>query len=165
MFEIAAFGLYWLWLAFGATDFFLHRKTDLPATSGLAESALHGAQLCCIGLGVVAWLTLANTRSLAALLLGLAGVHVFMAYADTSSADGKRRITPAEQHIHSVLDACPWIFAVGCAWLAEPSWSFRWEPKPIATWTLLLVPAVLMTGMPWAFEIAAVWRYRQRRSL
>ncbi len=93
--------VYALWLAAGWLDFHFHRRTDLPHTSALRESALHGLQLLLIGSGVLAWLLLENTRSLVALLALLVIAHAITGYFDTVSADGRRRISPAEQHVHS----------------------------------------------------------------
>jgi len=36
--------LYGMWLLGGTLDFWFHRRTDLPHTSGLRESTLHGVQ-------------------------------------------------------------------------------------------------------------------------
>ena len=101
--------VYALWLAAGSLDFHFHRRTDLPHTSAMRESLLHGVQLLLIGSGMLAWLLLENTLSLVALLTGLVIAHAVAGYLDTVSADGCRRISPAEQHVHSVLDAAPWV--------------------------------------------------------
>lgn len=78
MSAILMVSVYALWLAAGALDFHFHRRTDLPHTSGLRESVLHGIQLVLIGGGVLAWLLLANTWSLAALLAVLVLAHAIM---------------------------------------------------------------------------------------
>lgn len=158
-----ALGLYVVWLVAGAVDFHLHRRSNLPMTSGLTESALHGAQLACVGLGVLAWLSLAPSRSVGATALVLAVVHVVMAYADTASADGCRRVTPLEQHVHSVLDACPWIFAVAVVVSSEPGWRVEWQPRPLAVWAALLVPTVPFVLVPWLIEFAAALKWRSIR--
>lgn len=60
--------VYALWLVAGSLDFHFHRRTDLPHTSAMRESLLHGVQLLLIGSGVLAWLVLESTWSLIALL-------------------------------------------------------------------------------------------------
>lgn len=155
-----ALGLYGLWLVAGYVDFHLHRRTDLASTSGVQESALHGAQLACVGIGVIAWLSFSSTRALGALLVALSLAHVGLAYADTKTADNCRRITPLEQHVHSILDASPWIFAFGVAVQAAPEWALVWNPRAGSIWATLLVPALVMVGLPWVAEMSAALRWR-----
>ncbi|HDS1556773.1 TPA: hypothetical protein QEL11_000579 [Stenotrophomonas maltophilia] len=144
--------LYVLWLAAGTLDFHFHRRTDLPHTSGLRESTLHGVQLGLVGTGVLAWLLLADTRALAVLLAVLAAAHAIAGYLDTASADGRRRISPAEQHVHSVLDVAPWLFVLWVAHHAEPSWALQWRPASAQEWVLTLLPAVVV-AFSWLWEL------------
>lgn len=60
--------VYAVWLTAGALDFHFHRRTDLPHTSAMRESLLHGLQLLLIGSGVLAWLVLESTWLLVTLL-------------------------------------------------------------------------------------------------
>lgn len=144
--------LYVLWLAAGTLDFHFHRRTDLPHTSGLRESTLHGVQLGLAGTGVLAWLLLADTRALAVLLAVLAAAHAIAGYLDTASADGRRRISPAEQHVHSVLDVAPWLFVLWVAHHAEPAWALQWRPAPAQDWVLTLLPAMVV-ALSWLWEL------------
>ncbi|HEL5052657.1 TPA: hypothetical protein UOA92_000420 [Stenotrophomonas maltophilia] len=144
--------LYVLWLAAGTLDFHFHRRTDLPHTSGLRESTLHGVQLGLVWSGVLAWLLLAETRALALLLAVLAAAHAIAGYLDTASADGRRRISPAEQHVHSVLDVAPWLFVLWVAHHAEPSWALQWRPASAQEWVLTLLPAVVVV-FSWLWEL------------
>ncbi|MCC7633994.1 hypothetical protein [Stenotrophomonas rhizophila] len=159
-----AYGLYLAWLAAGAGDFYLHRRSDLPATSGLRESALHGAQLACVGMGVLAWLSLPPNRLVGLSLVALAIVHAAMAYRDTCSADGVRRITPLEQHVHSMLDACPWVFAVGICASSEAGWQWAWRPRDAHVWVALVGPAAVLVILPWLLEFTAAMKYRRKRA-
>ncbi|HDS1650829.1 TPA: hypothetical protein QEL68_002557 [Stenotrophomonas maltophilia] len=144
--------LYVLWLAAGTLDFHFHRRTDLPHTSGLRESTLHGVQLALVGTGVLAWLLLADTRALAVLLAVLAAAHAIAGYLDTASADGRRRISPAEQHVHSVLDVAPWLFVLWVAYHAEPAWALQWRLAPAQDWVLTLLPAMVV-ALSWLWEL------------
>lgn len=155
--------LYAIWLLAGALDFHFHRRTDIAHTSSLRESALHGVQLCLIGGGTLAWLLLEHTFALAAVLGAVVVAHAFAGYWDTVSADGVRRISPAEQHIHSILDIAPWLFLTCIFWQAAPEWSLRLDPQPVHVWLSVLLPALLLTGAPWIHELSRC--LRARRSL
>lgn len=155
-----ALALYAVWLLAGLADFMFHRQSDLSTTSGLRESVLHGVQIGLIGAGVLVWLALAPTRGVAAVLLAITAVHALVAWLDTASADGRRRIAPLEQHVHSVLDASPWVFSLGMLLLAPRGWALHLDPRPPAVWVVLLVPAVLLVGVPWLLELRAAWTHR-----
>jgi hypothetical protein len=160
---IVVAGVYALWLAAGSLDFHFHRRTNLPQTSGLDESALHGVQLVLIGSGVLAWLLLENTWSLATLLAVLVIAHAVAGYFDTVSADGRRRISPAEQHVHSVLDAAPWVLLAWVGWHAQPRWSLTVAPAAGRTTTLPVLPALGVVVLPWVWELLQCVRAGRRR--
>jgi len=101
---------------------------------------------------VLAWLLLADTRALALLLTVLAAAHAIAGYLDTASADRRRRISPAEQHVHSVLDVAPWLFVLWVAHDAEPAWALRWNPAPAQDWALTLLPAMVV-ALSWLWEL------------
>ncbi|EKT4444648.1 TPA: hypothetical protein UM521_002026 [Stenotrophomonas maltophilia] len=155
--------VYALWLAAGSLDFHFHRRTDLPHTSAMRESLLHGVQLLLIGSGVLAWLLLENTLSLVALLAGLVIAHAVAGYLDTVSADGRRRISPAEQHVHSVLDAAPWVLLAWVGWQAHPRWSLEVKPAAPDVWWLALLPALGLVVLPWLWELRQCVRAREQR--
>ncbi len=127
-----------------------------------ARSLLHGVQLLLIGSGVLAWLLLENTLSLVALLAGLVIAHAVAGYLDTVSADGRRRISPAEQHVHSVLDAAPWVLLAWVGWQAHPRWSLEVKPAAPDVWWLTLLPALGLVVLPWLWELRQCVRARQR---
>lgn len=155
--------VYALWLVAGSLDFHFHRRTDLPHTSAMRESLLHGVQLLLIGSGVLAWLLLENTLSLVTLLALLVIAHAIAGYLDTVSADGRRRISPAEQHVHSVLDASPWVLLAWVAWQAHPRWSLSVEPAAPGIWWWVLLPASGLVVLPWLWELLQCVRARARR--
>lgn len=145
--------LYAIWLLAGTLDFHFHRRTDIGHTSGLPESALHGVQLSLIGAGLLAWLMLAPSRGLAAMLLALVALHSVVGYLDTARADGRRRIGPAEQHVHSILDIAPWVFLLWIAVHADPTWMLQKQFAPALRWWANLVSAVMIVGIPWLYEL------------
>ena len=162
MSAIAA-GVYALWLAAGWLDFHFHRRTDLPHTSAMRESLLHGVQLLLIGSGVLAWLLLENTLSLVTFLALLVLAHAIAGYFDTVSADGRRRISPAEQHAHSVLDAAPWVLLGWVGWQVHPRWSLEVKPAAPGVWRLVLLPALGVVVLPWLWELLQCLRARRQR--
>ncbi|MHC1652216.1 hypothetical protein ACODUL_02810 [Stenotrophomonas maltophilia] len=156
--------VYGVWLAAGSLDFHFHRRTDLPHTSAMRESLLHGVQLLLIGGGVLVWLALENTLSLVAILGLLVISHAVAGYFDTVSADGRRRISPAEQHVHSVLDAAPWVLLGWVAWQVQPRWSFNAEPAAPEVWWLVLLPALALVVLPWVWELLQCLRAGEQRT-
>jgi hypothetical protein len=101
MSAIAA-GVYALWLAAGWLDFHFHRRTDLPHTSAMRESLLHGVQLLLIGSGVLAWLLLENTLSLVTFLALLVLAHAIAGYSTPSA----RTADDASARQSSMCTAC-----------------------------------------------------------
>ncbi|PJL58775.1 hypothetical protein [Stenotrophomonas maltophilia] len=155
--------VYALWLAAGSLDFHFHRRTDLPHTSAMRESLLHGVQLLLIGSGVLAWLALENTLSLVTFLTLLVIAHAVAGYFDTVSADGRRRISPAEQHVHSVLDAAPWVLLGWIGWQAPSRWSLNVKAAAPEIWCLILLPALGLVVLPWLWELLQCFRAREQR--
>ena len=156
-----AYVFYLAWLGFGCMDFAIHRRTALPLTSGMRESALHGLQLLFVGAGVVLWAALDSSRAVVALLACLAVAHGAAAYADTVVADQARRVTPMEQHVHSMLDIAPWAFVGYTAWIAGPTWALTWAPRPAGVWAALVLPTLPTVVLPWMAEFRAAWLARR----
>ncbi|WP_368563032.1 hypothetical protein [Pseudoxanthomonas sp. UTMC 1351] len=164
------YGGYLLWLLAGAADFLCHRRTDLPHTSGLAESWMHLLQLAVIGSGLVLWLALTPSLLLLSIELLLVTVHAVFGYVDTRRAFGRRVISPVEQHVHSILDMAP-IIAFGI--LLGSEWSTAWQrgwtlaarqpPFSPAVWMWVLAPALLLCVLPALLEFRAAWSARGRR--
>ena len=108
-------------------------------------------------------------HALLAACTGLAVIHAFFGYLDTRSAYGLRPITPAEQHVHSILDMAPWI-AVGMLGLvvesvsSDEGWRLqpRHHPLHASTWFSVLFPAVALVVLPALTERAACRRARTR---
>lgn len=160
---------YLLWLLAGAADFLCHRRTDLPHTSGLAESRMHLLQLVVIGSGLALWLLLLPSLSLLAIELLIVGAHAVFGYLDTRQAFGRRAILPIEQHVHSVLDLAP-VIAFGillsaewpAAWQRGWSLAIRHPPFAPEVWMSVLAPALLLCVLPALSELRAAWSARVR---
>ncbi|MDG2524178.1 hypothetical protein P6166_02245 [Stenotrophomonas sp. HITSZ_GD] len=145
--------MFLLWAAAGLADFALHRRTDLSHTSGLAESRLHLVQLGLMGIAALVWWALAPTWGAWWIAAALVIAHAGFGYLDTRSAWGKRAITPVEQHVHSVLDAMPWIFLGAYAWTVDDGFALALRPRDRSLAGWIGVPALIVG----AFAVAE-WR-------
>lgn len=172
MFDVAvlAYAGYLIWLAAGFLDFRCHRRTDLPHTSGLAESMLHLVQLALIGSAGLIGLLFEASKTIALILLVIVVVHAVVGYFDTRTAFGRRTLFPGEQHIHSVLDMATWIALACFIGFASPridslSWRVSLRPDGVepALWAALLIPALLLCGLPAVLEFRASWQARSTR--
>ena len=163
-----AYGGYLVWLLAGLGDFLRHRRTDLPHTSGVAESLSHLVQLALLALAIVTGLAFEMGRAIALSLFVLVALHAAVGYWDTRIAFDRRRVVaPLEQHIHSVLDMAPWIaFAWGVATTWPAAASAGWEialrrpALPLATWLAVLLPAAVLSVAPALLEFNAAWKAR-----
>jgi hypothetical protein len=158
-----AYCLYVAWLVAGFGDFLCHRRTNLPRTSGVAESALHLLQLMLLGAGLLIGMAFAVTPLIAVVLLALVLAHAAAGYLDTRTAFLRRRvILPIEQHLHSVLDMAPivalaslsiatWPAAVDGGWAA----TLRTPALPWTLWCAVLLPAAVLCVVPALLELRA----------
>lgn len=164
-----AYSGYLVWLATGLGDFLAHWRTDLPHTSGVAESATHLAQLALLGAAVTLGLAFEAGPSSALATLALVVAHAAVGYWDTRIAFRRRRVLlPIEQHIHSVLDMAP---IIAFAWWVVSTWpaaasGWQLEPRrpalPVAFWLAALVPPVVLCVAPALLEFRAAWMARRQ---
>lgn len=161
---------YLVWLAAGLGDFIRHWRTDLPHTSGTAESATHLVQLGLLGAAIVVGLVFEMGPAVALAMLGLVIAHAVVGYLDTRIAFGRRRVvSPAEQHLHSALDMAP---IAGFAWLLASTWpaaveagwplQLRQPGLSVMFWLAVLVPATVLCVVPALLEFRAAWRAEHR---
>jgi hypothetical protein len=158
-----AYSGYLVWLSAGLCDFICHRRTDLPHTSGVAESFAHLLQLGLLGTAIVVGLAFEPGRATICAMLVLVVAHAGVGYWDTRIAFQRRRVSlPIEQHIHSVLDMAP-IIAFG--WVVARSWpaavngdwhvALRMPALPASVWVAVLLPAALLCVLPAIAEFRA----------
>ena len=165
-----AYAAYLLWLLAGLGDFVRHWRTDLPHTSGLAESAAHLVQLALLGMAVTLGLAFEMGRTLAWLLLLLVSLHAIVGYLDARIAFTRHRVvSPVEQHLHSVLDMAPiiafaWLLASTWPMASGDGWRLEWRRPalPLAIWAAALVPALVLTVVPAVLEFRASWKAARR---
>lgn len=166
-----AYIAYLVWLAAGLADFACHWRTDLPHTSGVAESTTHLVQLGLLGLAIVLGLAFAMGPAIALALLALVVAHAIVGYVDTRIAFGARRVLrPVEQHVHSVLDMAPivaFVWLLLSTWPAATSGDWRWQLRqpmlPVGVWLAVLIPAVALCVAPAVLEFRAAWAVRRGR--
>ena len=162
---VLAYGAYLAWLLAGLADFILHWRSDLRHTSGVAESASHLVQLALLGAGIVLALAFAPGAVLASVLALLVLAHACVGYLDSRIAFRRRRtLFPVEQHVHSILDMAPlialglWLWWNWPAAVAPGALPALREPAlPVAAWTWVLGPAVLLCVLPALLEFRAAW--------
>ncbi|HVI58529.1 MAG TPA: hypothetical protein VM619_06595 [Luteimonas sp.] len=161
-----AYGGYLAWLVAGLCDFLVHRRTDLPHTSGVAESTMHLLQLALLGIAVVVGMGFEVERTVALLLLALVILHAAVGYRDSRIAFGRARVVlPVEQHLHSVLDMAPpialaWLLATTWPAAMAPGWAIlpRTPALPAAAWVAALLPPAVLCVLPALLEFRAAWR-------
>lgn len=108
-----------VWLLAGLADYFCHRASSIERTSGPSESLLHLLQFALVGVPLLAALFLEiNAAVLLVMLIGLA-LHQATAVWDVRYANATRHVSPAEQHVHGVLEMAP---AVATAVVAILKW-------------------------------------------
>lgn len=160
---------YLIWLLAGLADFVCHRRTDLPFTSGVAESTTHLLELALLGVGVILVLAFDIGPSVLWVLLALVVAHAIVGYVDTRTAFAHRRVVlPVEQHIHSVLDMAP---IIAFAWIVIATWpaatSASWQLElrrpalSMGVWLAVIVPPALLCVVPAMLEFRMAWRARR----
>jgi hypothetical protein len=160
-----------VWLLAGLADYLCHRASLIERTSGVAESLLHLLQFGEVGLPLLAALFLEIDA--AVLLMMLAGLVLHQATAvwDVRYANATRRVPPAEQHVHGVLEMAPAIATASVAILHWPQFlslfgigdaHFTLELKhiPLPGWYLSMVMAgVVVCGvLPYGEELVRTLR-------
>ncbi len=173
-----------VWLLAGLGDWVCHRLARIETTSGVAESLMHAVQFALVGLPLLAVLFLeVNAAVLLAMLVGLA-LHQAVAIWDVRYANDTRRVTPAEQHVHGILEMAPAFATAIVVILHWPQFRsllsganearFSLEPKHVSLpgWYLaaVLVGVVLCGVLPYGEELvrtawaASAARSRQRKN-
>jgi hypothetical protein len=96
-----------LWLLAGFFDWLCHRATDIEGTTGPKESLIHLLLFFEIGLPLLAALFLEVNALVIGFMIAMFLLHEATAYWDVSYAETSRRVTPLEQHVHSLLEMVP----------------------------------------------------------
>jgi len=157
-----------LWLAAGFADYLCHRATNIATTTGAKESLLHLLQLSEMAVPVLAAIFLEINALIILVMIVCFFLHEATAMWDVSYADGRREVTPIEQHVHSFLEMLPlmglvmivvlyWgqflaLFGLG----SEPArFDLALKPNPLP-WpyvTTVLVLVVVFEVLPYVEEL------------
>ena len=163
-----------VWLLAGLADYFCHRTSQIERTSGIAESLLHLLQFALVGVPLLAALFLeVNAAVLLVMLAGLV-LHQATAVWDVRYANATRRVAPAEQHVHGVLEMAPaiatavvvilnWSDFLSLLGSGEASFSLEFKHDPLPSWYLWTVMlGVLLCGvLPYGEELRRTVRAAQ----
>ncbi len=157
------------WILSSFIDYLLHRRENIQTTSGVAESAIHSLMLAEGAVPTLAGLFLdVNAGVLATMVAGFI-VHQGTAIWDVFFTAKRRRIGPAEQHIHSALEMLPFCGLSLTACLhpdqflsllhlndLSPDWDLRLKRDPLpANYVALMLGA---TGAVAALYAEELWR-------
>jgi hypothetical protein len=169
-----------LWLGAGLADWYLHRRTRIEDTAGPRESALHSLMFAETGVPVLLGLFCEVNAGVLATAAGAVAAHSASAYLDQAYAEARRRVTPVEQHVHSLLEVSPvmatflitalhWDQAKALAGQDRQPPRFRPRLKrrdPLSTTVrVTLLAAVTAFGvLPYAEEFLRCWRASPRLS-
>jgi hypothetical protein len=167
-------GVFPLWLGAGLADWYLHRRTKIEETAGPRESLIHHLMFAETGGPVLLGLFCDVNAGVLATAYGAVGVHTLTALWDQYYAEPRRRVSPLEQHVHSLLEVSPIMAAfllTGLYWdqaraLAgrdqrSPRFALRLKRRnPLSVRArLLLLGAVALFGvLPYAEELYRCWR-------
>jgi hypothetical protein len=96
-----------IWIGAGLVDWWCHRRTDIEHTAGATESAIHAAMMAEGGLPTILGLFCEVNAGVLAITYVTLAVHELTAIADVAFADGRREVSPTEQHVHGFLERVP----------------------------------------------------------
>ncbi len=174
--RLLAGGVFPLWLGAGLADWYLHRRTRIEETAGPRESLIHHLMFAETGAPVLLGLFCDVNAGVLATAYGAVGVHTLTALWDQSYAEPRRRVTPLEQQVHSLLEVSPIMAAfllTGLHWDQARALAGRDQRRPrfavrlkrrdplAARMRWLLLGAVIVFGVvPYAEELWRCWRAR-----
>lgn len=161
-----------VWLVAGLADWWCHRRTDIEHTAGVEESLIHAAMMTEGGLPTILGLFFEVDAGLLALTYATLAVHEVTAVWDVAYADGRREISPTEQHVHGFLERTPLMAAAFLTVLhwdqarslvglgGRPDWRLRRKRRPVsARYRLGLLGAVTsLVVLPYAEELVRCLR-------
>jgi hypothetical protein len=160
-------GIYPLWLLAGAGDYLCHRQTDIEHTSGSGESWFHLLQFLALLLALAAGALLEVNAVVFGIMVTLVLAHSVLAHMDISYTDGRRYISPLEQHIHGFMAVLP---LVATALFGVLHWEAIAAGRttrvvslaaPVTSGSVLLVASfAVLSGAPILEEL---WRTRRKR--
>jgi hypothetical protein len=163
-------GIYPLWLLAGAFDYLCHRQTDIEHSSGSGESWYHVLQFLVLLVAFAAATLLEVNAVVFGLIVLLVLLHSVLAHMDVSYTDGRRYISPLEQHVHGFMEVLPLVAAaiLGVLHWDEIGAGFVGPAASLVTpftsaRMLLLISFIVLAGAPIAEELMRTRRHRFER--
>jgi hypothetical protein len=165
-----------VWIGAGLGDWWCHRRTDIEHTAGVQESIVHAAMMLEAGLPSMLGLFCEVNAGVLALTYGTLAVHEVTAIVDVAYADGRRAVTPTEQHVHGFLERVPlmasafltvlhWDQARAVLGRGENAeWRIKRKRRPLSTRYRAGVLAAVagLVALPYGEELARCLRARER---
>jgi hypothetical protein len=163
-----------IWIGAGIADWWCHRRTDIEHTAGATESAIHAAMMTEGGLPALLGLFCEVNAGVLALTYLTLAAHELTAVWDVAYADGRRKVTPTEQHVHGFLERVPlmatvlltvlhWdqarsVFAAG----GRPDWRIKGKRRRLSVGYRVGVLAAVTTlvAVPYGEELVRCLRAR-----
>jgi hypothetical protein len=96
----------------GLADWWCHRRTDIERNAGVTESAIHSLMMAEAGVPTLLGLFCEVNAGVLASTYAALALHEVTAICDVAYADGRRHVSPTEQHIHGFLERVPLMAAV-----------------------------------------------------
>ncbi|GAC1614353.1 MAG: hypothetical protein NVS9B12_15210 [Vulcanimicrobiaceae bacterium] len=167
------YGIMPLWIIPGFCDWLFHRKTKIEKTSGTHESLIHALMMTSIGVPAAAGLLCEVNALVLSSFVAAFIAHEALVIWDADYANGRRYISPGEQHCHSFLEVLPftslsfmlcvhWDQALALAGIGPQAPRFTLEPKkeplPAAYVAALFGAITLFVGLPYAEELMRCYR-------
>lgn len=163
-------GIYPLWLLAGAGDYLCHRQTDIEHTSGSAESWYHLLQFLTLLIAFAAATLLVMNAVVFAAMVLLVLSHSVLAHMDVSYTDGRRHISPMEQHVHAFMEVLPLVAVAIFGTLhaeqigARPTSPILSLAAPVSSGAVLLLASfAVLAGAPVLEELMRTRRHRAER--
>src|SRR5439155_12381472 len=164
-----------IWIGAGIADWWCHRRTDIEHTAGATESAIHAAMMLEGGLPTLLGLFCEVNAGVLRLTYATLTVHELTAVWDVAYADGRREVTPTEQHVHGFLERVPLMATVMLTDLhwdqamsmigrgGRADWRLRRKRRPVsaAYRAGVLLAVVVLVVLPYGEELARCARTRR----
>ncbi|HLO63601.1 MAG TPA: hypothetical protein VK165_11650 [Azonexus sp.] len=172
------YGLLPVWLLAGFADYCCHRYQHIERSAGLKESLLHLLMIGELGIGLLCALLLEINAGVFLILLAACMSHELTVWWDLSYATSRRTIPVAEQWVHGLQQAIPWVGLVALALLhpqqieallgsgtERPDWTFHLKPAPLPPGYLLAMAgaALLLVLLPFLAECRRCMRQPLRK--
>jgi hypothetical protein len=163
-----------IWIGAGLADWWCHRRTDIEHTAGGTESAIHAAMMTEGGVPALLGLFCEVNAGVLALTYVTLAAHELTAVWDVAYADGRREVTPTEQHVHGFLERVPlmatvlltvlhWdqarsVFGVG----GRPDWRIRGKRRRLSVGYRagVLTAVTALVAVPYGEELVRCLRAR-----